>query len=529
MRMAPRGSAVKPRWPLSLLGWLPLLGALVYAAVLLSSFREILRQATWDSDVAAPLVIAGDFGTLPQGSVVYLTEISHFVSLGFDILVAGLPWHRQLWLMAPYVMFLGGLAVLVAVAAALAGRWAALITAALSLSVAPAVLQDLVRDFHVSTLGGTIVAGAFVAYLQVAAGRPRRERRAIAVAVTAILGLGLASDPLLAVTGIVPLLLTAIGLTRRPRSASAPRSAKPAVTVALAALALALATHVGARALGFLLAIYGFPPVLSIDRLVQNAGLLANGLVEVFDGPSLALAAPLAWVPLVLAVVAVLLTFYAAGVGGDRSGDRSLAAASDAYFLFWGLSLTLLLEAFLFSGLPVDAGAVRYLPTAYFAVVAVVPIWVARHELGRAIGGLAAGGLCVLAALAVARATSDGQFHPAHARSAEALIASLEARNLSVGYGDYFDAAVVTWKTGGRVRISAIVVSATGVQPYRWYSISSWYTPVPGRRTFVVVDPREQVVRARPSGLGEPVETYSVDDLEVMVFPYDVASRFSNR
>ena len=63
--------------------------------------------------------------------------------------------------------------------------------------------------------------------------------------------------------------------------------------------------------------------------------------------------------------------------------------------------------------------------------------------------------------------------------------------------------------------------------PFDLHVISSWYTPRPSTRSFLLTDPRLPLVPAPTPGLGRPSAVYRVGRLTMYVYPYDIASRFA--
>jgi hypothetical protein len=63
---------------------------------------------------------------------------------------------------------------------------------------------------------------------------------------------------------------------------------------------------------------------------------------------------------------------------------------------------------------------------------------------------------------------------------------------------------------------------------FPYHQISSWYTPRPAERTFLVVDCALAVlntVGSPPANLDKPIATTSIGQLTVFVYPYDIAAK----
>ena len=63
--------------------------------------------------------------------------------------------------------------------------------------------------------------------------------------------------------------------------------------------------------------------------------------------------------------------------------------------------------------------------------------------------------------------------------------------------------------------------------PVGFHLISSWYRPRPGRRSFLVVDPRYANGPLDPGlAFGRPLQIAAIPPARVFVYDYDIAARF---
>jgi hypothetical protein len=115
--------------------------------------------------------------------------------------------------------------------------------------------------------------------------------------------------------------------------------------------------------------------------------------------------------------------------------------------------------------------------------------------------------------------------------TAAALARFAHHEGVTYGYGGYWDAEELTWGTDFKVLVRPVRVctSRTHALCYPQLGmISSWYTPRPGIRSLLVVDSLgtsfNGVLAPDPS-LGKPLSARQLGDIEVYVYPYDIASR----
>jgi hypothetical protein len=112
-----------------------------------------------------------------------------------DLAVLPAPFHKLLWLYAPYAMALLALLLLTWVASRLGGRFAALLTAALGLAASPLVLStQAAESYHGTTWLGTVLLAAFLAWLLMSR-RGRMATMAVGLVVALLVGFATASEP----------------------------------------------------------------------------------------------------------------------------------------------------------------------------------------------------------------------------------------------------------------------------------------------------------------------------------------------
>jgi hypothetical protein len=165
---------------------------------------------------------------------------------------------------------------------------------------------------------------------------------------------------------------------------------------------------------------------------------------------------------------------------------------------------------------------------AYALVVIVVLSAVERPVLWRR-ALLVAGSSVIIAGsgLALVQRQIQTTAQPAGA-VANGLLRFARANGLSVGYAGYWDASPLTWELRTKLQVYPVIFCGRVLCRFPYHEISSWYTPRPGKRTFLVVDPTLAVLNTLggpPANLGKPIATASIQQITVFVYPYDIASR----
>jgi hypothetical protein len=453
---------------------------------------------------------------------VVLGNMPYFTTLWADLLTHGLPHHRLLWQYGPLALFVLGVAVLAATAWRLAGRWAGGTTAVLAGALSTsALLPTLAQAFHGLTWFTSILLGASLAW---AAGTRRTlRRRALVLApVAAIAGVNLASDPLLALAGITPLVAApALRWVRGRRQddrdllALAGATAGAAIAVALVTTGLMHSAGVtDAAPRGFLLRLAGADAVGGrIHTLLADLGALAG------SGRSTGAL----WLP-------VLCVAAAAAVVGALGRRVRLGRAAGIYVAYWTISAGLLSVAFVASRVPLGQGtaSVRYLVGTVYAAAAALPLLAAGSRRGRVLLAGAAVGVCALACVSLAR----NDLAAARARQpvvqyGSAIVRTLHRLGLRRGYAQYWKAAALSWQSGDRIVVAPVTACLRGrICPFRLNSVASWYAP--GRRparSFLLDDPYTDGFGAGVRSLGRPEQVRRFGPIRLLVYRGDISRR----
>jgi hypothetical protein len=233
-----------------------------------------------------------------------------------------------------------------------------------------------------------------------------------------------------------------------------------------------------------------------------------------------------------LSVVCAVLSLGAIAVVGRAAWGTArsprMAPGMLAFLTFWCSSAVLLTGAFLLSSVPVDIHADRYLLGLIYAAAAVVPVVALRRNVTEA---AAVAGTCVIALAGVVSlaqgtdARNTGGFPPPPEADRIAAIAAREGA--TVGYSGYWDAAPITWAASFRARVYPVSVCDSGAHLCRFdlHYITSWYTPRPGAKSFLLADPSLALVPGPTPDLGTPSGVFHVGQITMYVYPYDLATK----
>jgi hypothetical protein len=518
---------------------MPTAGLAAYAVLLGLGFGRLVDAVFSNSDAASPAVLADCLSARVCGhGRVVLGQISYYTTLWFDLLTRSWPFHRALWELGPYALSVGGVALLAWMSWRLAGAWAAMTTVVISFAASSAVLYaTAAQAFHGTTWFMTIALGAFLALEATSPpGKPRR-RVVAAIGLSIAAGVNLASDPLLALTGVVPLVAAPLLLWRRSRCTAWRRLAVSSAATALLAVAVGTLTTFAMRASGFATAPLngGHLGVASaggiggrVLRLLDDLGALANvGSIERAGATQL---------PLRLIVIAVAVTAVGVALREARAGLRSSASPRDdavsVYAAYWATATLALAAGFVLSDVPLGAGtpSARYTVGIVYAAAAIVPLRAARSRGGRVGAAIATSIFCALSCLSLARnhLAAEKARLPI-VQYGGPLVRSLERQGLDRGFAGYWKAAPITWRSGERVLVAPVATcprrNARRLCPYRLNSISSWYTPRTRTRSFLLVDPNTDGFGAALASLGRPERVERFGPLRVLVYAHDIAVR----
>jgi hypothetical protein len=525
-------------WP-----WLPLAFAGTWLIVLAGDFRDITQSIYLSADLVSAPVIGELYDQRAPGAEVVLGNFPWYTTLWFEQLTQGLPGHRQIWQVGPWLFGLAGIAVVAWSAWRAANAWAAMIVAVLLACAGPALLTfqfgasiHALTFVHVCLLGGFLVLCAERSG-QIGGSALHAGLCALLAVVTAA---GLASDELLLVAGVGPFVLAAVALLWLLPAPAGRR-------IAISAAAVAVAAVVGAEVIG---AVMEDAKVIATQydvrfavwqRLDDNALLFAESLAYLLNGDFGGAEVEARSVLELLCAVAVLTgAIVAVRYGRERVRAARAAPPADrreaarrAYVVFWLLAGVVLAVAFTLTSTPIDRYSARYVVTVGYAGVALVPLAaLAAHARWRIV--VVAATCLVLTGAIAGIVRGDLQDNPTGFPTGDVsgpLERLAAAQGLKYGYAGYWTAAPLTWQTKAAVQVYPVRRCTGGATlcPFPFHRISSWYTPRRGVRTFLIVDPRQTSAGAPRSpdpDFGRPARSEIVGHLDVFIYDYDIAARF---
>jgi hypothetical protein len=522
------------------LRWLiPFAIAAAYLVLFTLQLPKIIELSTWNSDVASAFTIPATLVQTGTGGHTELASTGAYVELWFGLLTASLPLHRLLWEIAAPATFLATALVVGWSVSRIATRRAAVLAVLLALVVStPAFTIFTAAATHNSVYLGTALLGAYLVWM--AQSRPRRRSVSIAIPLLSGVALGVcfASDLLLLVTGIVPFAFTAalLSLQRDERSK---RLALSALAMVLVAAPSAWLTSTIMGSLGY--AVERPSTKIVLSALTLHSEYLFEGLKELFGGYLGGRQAPgtlqsILGVAAVLTMAAGLLMLLALGVhtvvrflrSNLRSRGEGTAPgdfARIAHTVYWTGSAVSAIVAFELSA-NADAPRAQYYATLIFSVAAVAPLLVRPASVGGWLVPLGASVFFLASIVGLTGTDFDaGEFR----QDQQAITRLAQANHATTGYAGYWYASDLTWNSHERVKVRPVSLcensAGADICPFYLNRVPSWYVPA-RRRTFLLVNPKEEFLYVVPPGLGRPLASYAFHDATRMyIYPYDIASR----
>jgi hypothetical protein len=517
--------------------WLvPLALAALYLIVFVVGLPHNIAELGWNSSVGSAFVMPETLARTGTDGLAVMGSTGQWVALWFGLATAGLPLHRELWGVAPTLLFVATALIVGWSVLRVSGRRAALLAVLIGLLASSPALGFLMAPFsHNVVFPCTALLGAYLVWLARGAGRSRLVAFAVPPLLGVIAGTCLSSDILLASTAMVPLAITAI-LAGMRGDRRARIVALSALTTVVVAIPVAKLTSTTMGSLGYVT----LPTPLklaALSELPARAKLLLEGLQSLFggylggpEGPG-ALHAPLGAASNVV-MAATLLTLLALGVRGIAAllaPERAPAQlARWLHVVYWVGSAATACAAFWLAGEGTTATHYSYYDTVIFAAAAVVPPLLSSGAPAR--WAIWAGATVFFAAGVVGLTSDFMSVAPPLERNARTIARIAAASDVQVGYSNWADAEGLTWGTHNGVIARPVVECPTaqgvslcpGFQTY----IRSWYVPRE-RRTFLLVEANGVDLASVPPGLGKPLASYSFESMRMYIYPYDIASRFA--
>jgi hypothetical protein len=549
METAPADEAAHPRWTTDLgdrirhaasyWPWLPVLFGIVYFVIFVVDLRSNIHGIYTDSDIVSGPMIAQLYGSAAPGAHVTLGDSFWFPALFIELGTKWLPAHREVWEAEPYLISLITIGLIAWCAKRVAGVWAAVMVCA-TLAVASPNLVNLQFEFagHVFAFLEVAILGAFLTACVEGDGLigGRWPHQSLTVLVGIVAAIGVASDPLSVFSGLGPYVIASVIV-----GWLAPRRGRHVVATALvvAVVAFLVGLFLRQAVLDDHIAPAPFSISFSDDNeLLAHFGRLIQSGFDLFSGDFGGQAIHVLSVLEFLCAVAVIIALCA-GLVAARSGMRMLwetigsrqdrvLSTRTALLTFWGLAAVVTSIIYVFSTVPLPNSS-RYLVPAAYGLTFVL-IVLAAGEPRRRLTVVVAVSLLTFTAVVE---SAHHELRPAAGAKPGTEVAArlallLRSDNLRYVYAGYWDAAPLTWEMTGPAQVYPVrACRRASLCPFYLHTISSWYTPRTGTRTFLVSDPTQPLNPSPPASLGKPEQTLHVDQLTVYVYGYDIASKFS--
>ncbi len=530
--------------PTSLLWWMPIGVAIVYALIVAPDLPDIVHRVWLSSDTDAAGVFGQLYHSATAGTHITLGNHGWYEEAAYYVLTYYLPAHRLLWYATPEICCGAMLAILAITAGRTFGRWSGAIVAAALLCVGKVGMATLFEtNAHgTSVLHVTVLCAAVVYVLPRIQLLSRWRLAAIAIALGLVSGLPLAGDDLFLSWGVAPFAL-AVGIAawRGPQAAIVR-------TIAFGALTL-VATAASAAVFAKIMQDAGFGVNVTVERglltftrpigLITNLARSAEAIPYyfggIFFGRPTTRGADAGFLTATLVFAALVAALFAARQRVQQAGPRPVGGARQldprtVYVTFW---VTCMLAGWVmylvaFTGPALDA---RYLLGPIVAIPALLPL-LAQRGLGWRLSTTA--GVTLLALTAIARfAEATVVINPRAPSLADARAVTTYARreHVRLGYAGYWTSLDLMWNSDFRLHVYAVrrcrVAGEPSVCRVLGTSMSDWYIPRSGIRTLFIRNPGITPELLRPDALwGRPIATKRIGSMTVYIYDDDIARLF---
>jgi len=494
--------------------WLPAATVVAYIATVAALAPGLVAALPWDTDVAAPFVLAE---RLRGHGDVLIPHYGSWSVLWTLLATRSLPGHEQLWAALGYVLCIAGAALVGWATSRVAGRWAGVTAFAIAIVVGPYALRSqLTVIFHVlPPFTAALLAGYLVALAQSGS----RASLVLGVGVGVVAGINAASDALGWPAAIVPFSLAAAMLFAATRRSAVVVGAGALLGTAVVS---AIATDLVMRHLGY--------HVIGLELTHTQLSALAGNLrhlarmVALLGGANYAL--PGGYPPEPLRVILALLA--AAGVAASVfCAVKQLLARTEplrrAYACYWGASVLLLSLSFVLTtnAVALGAGSANYLLTFAPAAGAGVALLASTSDRARLAAALAVVLVGVTNLVGIAQGHADTP-KGAIGLYKSRIVETLDRNGVRRGYAGYWDAQNLSWQSDMRVLVAPVQPCADALCSFDFSTIASWYEPHAGP-SFLIVDPTNGVIADAPPFTQNARKRYRFGPLTVYVFGYDIA------
>jgi hypothetical protein len=514
---------------------------LLYVVLVVTHLGHMFVNIYGDSDASSALVL-GEFYAHRAGEHVILANFPWFSTLIFQEATKWLPAHRQVWEIAPFLCGLLSIALMSWTTWRVAGRWAATLTAVLLLCAGPFVLGVMLwLTDHTTTWYSLALLAAFlvlIAERSPSSGWPPLTILTLFVGV--IVGINAASDKLLLVSGLFPLLFASVATWALSRTAKAAKT----MGFGLAALAVIGVSAVVTTSIMHSADVFNgsyrltFASGEAISNNVkfwwQSIATLGNGD---FFGETITFTTVVALICAALSIgVALLIPRYTwRHLRRQQSSDTPVDERLSIYMMFWTASVVCLSAGFILSSAPGSGETPGYLVGIAYAVAAILPL-LARGSIAMRAIVVAGTFVFLLNSVIALDHSAITKTPPAQGPSpqvAEAVARTAERMHATRGYAPYWDAGAITWRANLRVLVVPIVGCENKQNPEQlcpgpYNYVEAWYRARPGR-TFLLTDSSGPTgTWTPPKILGRDIATYRFGTVTMYVYNHDIVTSLLN-
>ena len=497
-----------------------------------------VRQLYRDADTAVAFVLPQLAGHSPHGAVIDLGNHNWYEAWWFERATIGLPDHFLIWEVAPFVVYLLGIAAVCWGVGLALGYRAALYTAVALLVVGNQMRQVVFEpDVRVGLLVhmGLACVALVAVWGRACAGRlSGRWLLGVGAALTLFTAAG-GTDQLLMIDGVAPFVLAAWLWWWRNGS-------REARSVALFATAVGLSSLIGEVLLTTVMVRAGVSSSLNLNsfQFVPAAALVTDventivAWVSFADGNFFGTPVNKASI-LVFLLGTLSLLGLAVGVNLTLRtsrrwwSDRAITKARcevgtrDLFLGFWMLVLIMTFASFMLTTASAYADS-RYLLGSWIAVAVLLGAAVAtRHGHTVLVVCLAVFSVVMIRDDVTFGIPSPGvAYSPPSVTRIKRFVLSEGA---SVGYAAYDYSHNFTWAT--RFQVKVFPVWPCPLRPGQacrraLSSDSAWFVPRADTRTFLITG-AATAITAPPADFGAPIAKASFGQLTVFVYGHDVA------
>jgi hypothetical protein len=531
-RAAQMWALARENWPITaVIG----VGAL-NVILLLAQLRSLVHALYRSPDVAVPLVISALSTTADTSRVIVLGNHPYYEAWWLESATRGLPGQWQIWEGMPFLIAFVGIGLMGWAAWQAFGPFAAAITTTVMLALGDAMRWIL---FSSDSHGYSVAHGALlVAALAFLA--PRASQGRLSWRLLAGVGIPLAAISAIGATDQVFefLFLPAFALAGCAMWWQHP---DPLFRqLAIFCVAVTGTAILGAELLDVLmrhLHVIGAPYPISFvaaSSVLSNIQLTLTSLAYLGGGSFFSqpvkgtqiLVFAVGMLTLLGVLVALRLIWRYASSLGSRWSTRQ--ALPDFYVAFWGLVVVLSLAAYLFTNIAQGEGDARYIVGVYAGVAAVIPTVVLRSTARKAALTIA---VCVFGLLVAANHLIEGppptleRVSPTQAE-AKAMYRFARAEGADHGYAGYWVAPVVSWQTRAKLKAYPVRPCGASLCPYFLGTVSTWYRPKPGVRTFLIADANQGIendVSGGVTAFGPALASARFGTYTVLIYGHDIA------